>query len=270
MQESPLRKTQQRLWLALLNRAFFTPQNAIIIALCLILFAVGLAPFSWWAAPFWLIFGALGVAAFTAATLTDKKAQRELLMQLMREHYDPRALKNDHARQSLEKALEYYEAIHSLTDKRSGASKVEFEQVVSDIERLVALVFSLGQRVDEFEEDKIIDRDRQKAREELKLLEKRLLAESDPGVQEEVQRSIDFKKIQLENLMSRENNIKRADIQIGTTLTQLGTIYAQLQNIDSKALDRGSAKRLQGEVHDLVMGLQDTIEAIDEVQASRT
>jgi len=44
-------------------------------------------------------------------------------------------------------------------------------------------------------------------------------------------------------------------------------VYAQLQLIDSKDLDSARAKRLQEEIHDEVMSLQDTISAIDEVQS---
>lgn len=260
---------RDRLLRSMISAAFFSWQNALIIGFCLILFAAGVTPFAGWNPAFWLIFGTIGVLLFVAVTVTDKGAQQRIVQQILTERYDPSLIENDQARRSLEKALEYFGAIQGLAATRNGASRIEFQNTLADIDKLVGLVFDLGKRIDQFEDNSIINRDRIQARRELDELQRRLKAESDQSVQAELQRSIDYKNIQLENLKALEANVKRADIQMSNTLTQLGTVYAQLQNIGSKSIDRGSTQRLQGEVHDLVMGLQDTLDAIDEVQSSR-
>lgn len=254
----------------MISAAFFSWQNALLIGISLILFAAGVTPFTWWIPAFWLLFGAVGVALFVLATVTDKGAQQRIVQQLLRERYDPNMIENDQSRKSLEKALEYFGAIQALVSTRDGASRMEFQNTLNDIDKLVGLVFDLGKRVDQFEDNSIINRDRIQARRELDELQRRLKAEGDSSVKAELQRSIEYKNIQLENLQALESNVKRADIQMSSTLTQLGTVYAQLQNIGSKSIDRGSAQRLQGEVHDLVLGLQDTLEAIDEVRSANS
>jgi hypothetical protein len=258
------RLRNRALW-SMVSAAFFSWQSAIIIALTIIFFGLGFTPFGWWQPVFWLIFGAVGLLAFVAATLTDPKAQQRILSRLLSEKYNPSDIQNDVARGRLVKALEYYSAIQSLVPTRSGASRVEFQHTLDEIDDWIGNLYELGKRVDQFDENHIINRDRMQARNELDALNRRLKAETDADVQEAIRRSIQMKETQLNNLMTIESNVKRADIQMDNTLAALGTVYAQLQLIGSKDIDRSRAQRLRNEVHDQVASLQDTIAAIDEV-----
>jgi len=251
----------------MISSAFFSWQSALIIALSLIFFAFG---FSLLGLPpaAWLVFGALGELAYIAATVTDKGAQQRMMHQALTERYDPNTISNPAARSRLKKALEYYSAIQSLIATRSGASRVEFQNTLDEIDEWIGHLYKLGKRVDSFDENEIINRDRMQARRELDQIKNRLNVEPDERVKEELRRSIKLKETQLDNLKSLEANVKRADIEMENTLSALGTLYAQLQVIGSKEVDRGSAQRLRNEVHDQVMSLQDTIAAIDEVQTS--
>lgn len=263
------RSLQDRMWQTMISSAFFSAPSAVIIAVFVILFAFGVAPFSWWQPFFWLILGAVGVLAFVAATVTDPGAQQRIIQRVLAERYDPNTIQNPGARERLRKALEYYSVIQKMVGTRSGASRVEFQNTLEEIDEWIGHMYELGKRIDLFDENQIINRDRMQARNELDALNRRLQAESDERVKEEIRRSIQIKETQLENLKNLEANVKRADIQMDNTLAALGTIYAQLQLIGSKAIDRGSAQRLRNEVHDQIMNLQDTIAAIDEVNASK-
>jgi chromosome segregation ATPase len=121
--------------------------------------------------------------------------------------------------------------------------------------------------MDSFEENEVINRDRRMVPQDLKNLRRRLETEDADSVRAELEEAIQTKETQLANLRNLENNIKRADIQLDHTLSALGTVYAQMQIIDAKDLDSGPAQRLQEDIRDEVMSLQDTISAIDEVQS---
>jgi hypothetical protein len=54
-----------------------------------------------------------------------------------------------------------------------------------------------------------------------------------------------------------------------STLSSLGTIYAQMSLMGTKEIDSASAQRMRLEIHDEVSSLQDTIAAMDEVQSQR-
>jgi hypothetical protein len=267
--DNPSSKLRNSLLTTLVSSAFFSWQSALIIALSILLFAFSVTP-AGLPAFFWLIFGALGVALFVVATVTDQGAQQRILEGILRDKYNPDDIKNDGARRRLEQALEYYAAIQKLVATRNAASRVEFQSTLDEIDKWIEHLYELGKRIDQFDENQIINRDRIRARNELDELRRRLKAEPDERVQAELKRSIEIKETQLENLKTLEANVKRADIQMDNTLAALGTVYTQLQLIGSKSIDRGSAQRLQNQVHDQIMDLQDTIAAIDEVQSYQT
>jgi hypothetical protein len=95
----------------------------------------------------------------------------------------------------------------------------------------------------------------------------RLDREKDPAVQRDLEQQIQQLQQQLSNLDATANSVKRAEIQLESTLSSLGTIYAQMSLMGTKEVDSSRAQRLRLEIQDEVSGLQDTIEAMDEVQA---
>lgn len=250
---------------AVLTSAFFSWQSAIIIALSILLFGFGASIFGF-PAWFWLVFGLIAEAAYLVASITDPRVQQRAVAEALEAKYSPSDIKNWAARERLVKALEYYSAIHSLMQTRSHASRLEFQHTLDDISDWIGYLYELGKRIDQFEDNDLINRDRMQARQELEALKKRLKVESDERVKKELDEAIKLKQIQLENLQNLEANAKRADIEMDSKLSALGTVYAQLQVIGSKNIDSSRVQRLRNEVQDQVMELQDTIAAIDEVQ----
>ncbi len=256
-----------RAWQAILSAAFFSVESAVIVALAIVLFGLGYQPFEWWHAAYWLIFGALAEALFVGVSLTDPKAAQRAISDMLSEKFDPGDIQNPSARERLNRALEYRRLILESAAKHSGAMRHNIESTASEITTWIEQIYTLARRMDTFEEDEIISRDRRLVPYDLDNLRRRLKAEDAPNVRAELEDAIQTKETQLANLRNLENSIKRADIQLDHTLSALGTVYAQVQLIDAKDVDSARAQRLQSDIRDEVMSLQDTISAIDEVQS---
>jgi hypothetical protein len=257
---------RSRAWNAILGMAFFSVESAVIIALSIVLFGLGFAPFDWWQSWYWLVFGALAEAVYLGVSITDPNAAHRAVDRMLTQRYDPNHIRNPLARERLKRALEYRRLIGEAAANHTGAMRRSIENTAVEINDWIEQIYLLARRMDSFEENDIIGRDRRMVPHDLKTLRRRLEAEESPDVRAEMEEAIQTKETQLANLRSLENNIKRADIQLDHTLSALGTVYAQMQLIDSKDLDSARAQRLQQEIHDEVMSLQDTISAIDEVQ----
>jgi hypothetical protein len=262
-------KVHERAWQAILSTAFFSVESAVIIALSIALFGLGYQPFDWWQPAFWLGFGALAEALYLGVTITDPNAARRAVDAMLTERYNPNDIRNPIARERLKRALEYRRLIGEAAARHSGAMRSHIEATASEINDWIGQIYRLAKRLDAFEENEIIARDRRMVPQELKSLRRRLDVEQDPAVRAEIEEAIQTKETQLANLRSLENNIKRADIQLDHTLSALGTVYAQVQLIGSRDVGSARAQRLQEEIREEVTSLQDTIEAIDEVHSYR-
>jgi hypothetical protein len=257
---------RKRAWNTILSTAFFSVESAVIIALSIALFGLGYTPFEWWQPVFWLIFGTVAEMLYLGVTVTDPNAAQRAVDRMLTDRYNPGDIKNPVARERLKRALEYRRLIGESAIRHSGAMRRSIESTTSEINAWIEQIYLLARRMDHFEENEIINRDRRMVPQDLDNLRRRLKAEESPEVRAELEEAIQTKETQLANLRSLENNIKRADIQLDHTLSALGTVYTQMQLIDSKDIDGGRAQRLQDEIRDEVMTLQDTISAIDDVQ----
>jgi hypothetical protein len=268
---SPRDEMRQRATQAMLTDAFFRWESAVTIALTMLLafFLPTLpAPFEWWQWWFWIIGGGIAEAALIITHMTDPRSAQLAVARLFTQQYDPREIKNRLARERMLKALEYRSGIAGLMNEQSGAMRVSFEETLSEIDNWIENIYRLARRMDVFEGDAILERDRRSVPQELAALRRRMELEKGDTVRHELQEAIQLKQQQYSNLMKVADNMKRADIQLDNTLAALGTLYAQMQVIDTKDLDSARARRLRDEIHDEVAELEDTIIAMDEVYSS--
>jgi hypothetical protein len=256
---------QQRALTAMLNDAFFTWPSAVNIAFSLIMFFLVPHLFPWWQNWFWIVFGVVAEAIYLVATLTDPVASQQAVSRMLTEKYDPNTIKNLSARQRLQKALEYKKNIDAFVAQQTGALKVSLGQTASEISDWIELIYRLARSIDTFEANTIIDRDRRSVPTELESLKRRLSLETDPAVKAELQEAIEIRQRLLDSLQSIANSVKRTDIKMDNTLAQLSTVYAQMQLLDTKALDSGRAQRLRAEIQEEIASLSDTINAMDDV-----
>ncbi len=256
---------ERRALTAMLNDAFFTWPSAVNIAFALIMFFLVPHLFVWWQPWFWIVFGVVAEAIYLVATLTDPVASQQAVNRMLTERFDPNTVKNLNARQSLQKALEYKKNIDAYVALQTGAMKVNLTQTSNEINDWIDQIYRLAKSIDLFEANAIIDRDRRSVPTELENLKHRLAIENDPAVKGELQEAIEIRQRLLQNLQNIANSAKRTEIKLDSTVAQLSTVYAQLQLLDTRALDSGRAQRLRSQIQDEIASLSDTISAMDDV-----
>jgi len=134
----------------------------------------------------------------------------------------------------------------------------------------VASVFGLAKRVDRYNSDQMVLRDRRDLPHEIAELRARLQREDNEAVRQELQQAIAAKEGQLVNLQKLQNMMEKAGFQLETTLTALGTVYSQILLISAKDIDSGRAQRLREDISDQVASLQSLQTTLDEVYGSST
>lgn len=254
---------------AILTNALLSWQVLVTIILTGVLMLAVPQPFDWWQSWFWAIGGLIATGAFVVSNVTDPEASQAAVAREFENKFDLRQIRNNVSRQRLERALEYRRSMLALVKRHSGAMRTQLQHTVADINDWIGHMYDLALHIDSFESNELVERDRRTVPQQLEKSRIRLQQETDSAVRRDLEEQVRQLELQLTNLEATVSSIKRAEIQLDSTLSSLGTIYAQMSLLGTKEVDSGSAQRLRLEIKDEVAGLQDTIDALDEVQAQR-
>jgi hypothetical protein len=262
---------KQRATRAIIAHAFFRLESALTIALTIILVFLFPQPFPWWQWWYWLILGAVGEILVLYTSINDEITARRVVSDMLRQEFNPAEIRAPEYRQRVEKALEYRQRIEEhVRSLNAGLLRDHLLDTTGGVADWVASVFGLAKRVDHYSGDQVLLRDRRDLPREIAELQTRLQREDNEGVRQELQQAIAGKEGQLVNLQKLQNMMEKAEYQLETTLTALGTVYSQILLISAKDIDSGRAQRLREDISDQVGALQSLQTTLDEVYGSST
>jgi len=254
---------------AIIAHAFFRLESALTIALTIILVFLFPQPFPWWQWWYWLILGVAGELLVLYTSINDERTARRVVSDMLRQEFNPAEIRAPEYRQRVEKALEYRQRIEEhLRSLDAGLLRDHLLDTTGGVADWVASVFGLAKRVDRYNGDQVLLRDRRDLPREIVELRARLQREDDDAVRQQVQQAIAGKEGQLVNLQKLQNTMEKAEYQLETTLTALGTVYSQILLISAKDIDSGRAQRLREDISDQVAALQSLQTTLDEVYGS--
>ncbi len=254
---------------ALLTNALLRWETLVTVMVTAILFLfvpdVSL-PFVEWQPWFWLVLGGLAEAVLIAATLTDPEATEQAMAEDFEREYDLRNIRNRVSRERLRDAFEYRRNMLKLVDRSKGSMRTRLRTLVNDVSDWITYMYNLAAHIDLFESNDLVMRDRQQVPQQIEKVKTRIERESDDRLKRDLEIQLSRLQQQQMNLEATFSNIKRAEIQLESTLSSLGTVYAQMSLLGTKETDSAKGQRLSVEVKDEIDKLQDTIDAMDEVQ----
>jgi hypothetical protein len=267
---------EQKAGRAILTRSIYRWESAVIIALTLglaFLTLSGVLPalfgvLQWW---FWLVLGALGEVGLVWSSVKDPEFRAKAVAEMFREKFNPRQIKNTALRQRVEKALEYRDRIDEVIAKsQAGVMRDHMADVSQGITDWMQNVFRLAGRLDAYMADETLRHDLQSVIPAIEALKKRLALEDDDTVKRQISQTIAQKQIQRDNLHKLQNVMERAQFQLESTITAMGTVYSQIMILGSRDVASGRAERLQQDITDQVQALQDVVHTMDEVYQAGT
>ena len=256
---------------AILIRSVYRWESAVIIALTLslaLLALTGIIPalfgiLQWW---FWLVLGALGEVGLVWSSVKDPEFRAQAVAEMFHEKFNAREIKNQPVRQRVEKALEYRDRIdEAIAKSRAGVMRDHMTDVNQGITQWIENVFRLAKRLDDYTSDTTIKQDLESVEPGIEALKKRLALEDDDAVRRQISQTIAQKQIQRDNLRKLQNVMERAQFQLESTVTAMGTVYSQMMLLSARDIASGRAQHLQQNIDDQVQALQDVVQTMDEV-----
>lgn len=175
-----------------------------------------------------------------------------------------------HAEAKLQSYLEQTNAYKKQIERvlKSAAKKsVRPDRLRSQVDAWTRSIEDLIERIGRLRANPLIQQDLQRVPRAIAELEAKLGAETDEVIREQLARTLENRQKQADSLQALQNSIRRAEIQIESTVSMLGTIYSQLLTSQSTS-DVADYSRLSDEVDEEVSRLQDHLEALREVKLS--
>ncbi|MEW5961443.1 MAG: hypothetical protein AB1801_27305 [Chloroflexota bacterium] len=166
----------------------------------------------------------------------------------------------------LSQALAYKAQIDAAIKSSAGQTeRFHQERLFQQIETWTEAITHLVQRLSSLRQNGLIRRDLQQVPKAIAELEKRLTGATDPGLRTQLERTLVNRQKQLASLRELQSTMERAEIQIESTLSMLGTIYSQILTGQSTS-HVANYDRLSEDVDEEVRLLQDHLEALREVK----
>jgi hypothetical protein len=261
--EPTLRARVQR---ALLMNALTDWRGGIVLAISILLafFGPDLFPtFPWWG---WLVGGGVAWGAIVFSIFKDEKVAAQVAADLLKQKFEPTAIKSSDMRDKLIKAFEYRAQIAAaIARAKGGVLRDHLEQSASEMDDWIGGLWEVARRVDTFEGNRTIQQDLQAVPVAIRNYETRLKTEPNEDVRKQIQETLDARRAQWQTLQNLQSTIERGKLQMDQTLSSMGTVYSQLLLMDAKDIDSGKYQRLQDDIAEEVKGLHDIAEAMDEV-----
>ncbi|MCQ3972778.1 MAG: hypothetical protein DPW09_04940 [Anaerolineae bacterium] len=166
----------------------------------------------------------------------------------------------------LKQTLAYKAQIDQAVKAAAQAGqRTHLQTLGGQIDTWTETIQDLVERISKLRRDEIIRRDVETVPAAIADLESRLQREKDPAIRAQLERTLANRRKQLASLDQLQNTVKRAEIQIESTLSLLGTIYSQILTGQSTS-HVADTSRLSADVDEEVRLLQDQLEALREVK----
>jgi hypothetical protein len=257
---------RERVQRALVLNAVTDWRGGVVLALSILLafFGPDLFPaFPWWG---WLVGGGLAWGGLVWSILNDEKVAAQVAADLLKQKYEPTAIKSGDMRDKLIKAFDYRAQIAAaIAAKRKGVLRDHLEQTAREIDEWIGGLWEVARRVDAFEGSRTIQQDLQSVPVAIRNYEARLKTETNAEVRQQLEETLASRRSQWAALQNLHSTIERGKLQMDQTISSMGTIYSQVLLMDAKDIDSGRYQRLRDDIAEEVQSLHDVASAMDEV-----
>ena len=237
----------------------------MVIALTLIVYFLAPGPFGL-PRELWLLLGLVGLAAIVYSSLNDAETNARVILDVFQEKFNPGKIKDKALRKELEEALEYQRRIEmQVRTQSSGLIRERLEDAANQLSEWVSNIYQLALRLDAYQADDLLARERNELPQELQKLTAQRQREQNPDVQRQLDQVIDSKGNQWQTLRQLDARMQQAQLQMEQSLTALATVYGQVQLLNAESINSGRAERLRADITEQVKRLDDLVASLNEV-----
>ena len=254
---------KNKLKFALVQQALLRWENAVLIALAILLTAFMPQPFDFWPIWGWGVLALIGVVAITVSSLSEPAVQSAAIDDLLYTEFDPNQVKTPALRASFLQSLKYRSTIDLMIKRDAdGVIKTRLSDLSDKVSQWTSYIYELAKMLDGYQRDPMLTRDPAALKAEVARLQTAMAAQTNQGVLQESKNLIASKQKLLQTSEELKEKMQAASMQLEQSLDAMGTIYTQLKLLETRDLDSVNTQAIDHDIDEQVNRMGDLIDGL--------
>ncbi len=252
-----------KLKFALVQQALLRWENAVLIALAILLTAFMPQPFDFWPIWGWGVLALIGVIAITISSLGEPAVQSAAIDDLLYAEYDPNQIKTPSVRASFMQGLKYRSNIDlMIKDTADGVVKTRLSDLSDKVSQWTSYIYQLARMLDDYQRDPMLSKDPAAIQAEMARVQSGMNSQTNAGVLQESKNLIASKQKYLQTSEELKQKMQAASMQLEQSLDAMGTIYTQLKLLETRDLDSINTQAIDHDIDEQVNRMGDLIDGL--------
>jgi len=254
---------KRKLEFALIQQALLRWENAVLIALAILLTAFFRQPFDFWPEWGWAALALLGVAAITISSLSESDVQSAAVDDVLYQEYNPDEIKSPNLRATFLQSLRYRSTIeHMVTQSREGVVKTRLGDLAEKVKQWIAYTYELARMLDDYQRDPMLHKDPAAIQAEIARIQANLARETNPNLVNESKNLVASKQKYLETSAALKDKMQGASMQLEQSMDAMATIYTQFKLLETRDLEDINTQAIDHDIDEQVNRMGDLIDGL--------
>jgi hypothetical protein len=254
---------KRKLEFALLQQALLRWENAVLIAMAILLTAFVPQPFSFWPEWGWGVLALIGVLAITLSSLGEKDVQTAALDDVIYQEYNPQEIQTASIRANFMQSLNYRRTIEQMIAQNpEGIIRTRLNDLAEKVKQWTSYIYQLARMLDDYQRDPMLHKDPAAIRAELTRIQTGLKTETNPHLIDESKNLVASKQKYLQTSEELKDKMQGAAMQLEQSLDAMATIYTQLKLLETRDLDNINTQAIDHDIDEQVSRMGDLIDGL--------
>jgi len=254
---------KRKIEFAIIQQAILRWENAVLIALAILLTAFLPQPFDFWPVWGWGVLALVGVVAITLTGLGESDVQSAAVEDVIYAEYNPAQIKTPNLRATFLQSLKYRSTIERMiTQSRDGVVKTRLSDLADKVKQWISNIYELTTMLDEYQRDPILHRDPAEIEKELNRIQAGLARETNPDLILESKNLAASKQKYLQTSEELQDKMAAAAMQLEQSMDAMATIYTQLKLLETRDLQNINTQAIDHDIDEQVSRMSDLIDGL--------
>jgi hypothetical protein len=254
---------KRKIEFALIQQALLRWENAVLIALAILLTAFLPQPFDFWPEWGWGVMALVGVIAITFSSLGERDVQSAAVDDVLYQEYNPAEIKTPNLRAVFLQSLKYRSTIEQMVNQsRDGVVKTRLNDLAEKVRQWISYIYDLARMLDDYQRDPMLHKDPAAIQAEINRIQASLARETNHILVDESKNLIASKQKYLETSAELKDKMQGAAMQLEQSMDAMATIYTQFKLLESRGLEDINTQAIDHDIDEQVNRMGDLIDGL--------